>query len=64
MISTIRNVFRPPCHMAIAKQELEEAKRDLLTAQAYREHYQHTERMLVERINRLSAMLKPEGSAA
>lgn len=50
--------------MAIAKQELESAKRDLLTAQAYREHYQHTERMLVERINRLSAMLKPEGGGA
>lgn len=60
MKELIRKLFAKPSHTELAQRELDDAQRDLLTAQACREHYQHTERMLFDRINRLKATLSTE----
>lgn len=61
MIHTIKELFRKPSASVIAQRELEDARRDLLTAQSNREYYVHAENMLHERIKRLEAVRRAEG---
>ena len=50
-------IFRPPSHLEVAAKQLDEAQRDLLTAQQNREYYAAMEIMLQGRIGRLAAFI-------
>lgn len=50
-------IFRPPSHLEVAAKQLDEAQRDLLTAQQNREYYAAMEGMLQARIARLASTL-------
>lgn len=53
MFNWLFDLFRKQNHMRIARESLQTAQIELLQAQHCREHYQHTEDMLHERIGRL-----------
>jgi hypothetical protein len=50
-------IFRPPSHLEVAAKQLDEAQRDLLTAQKNREYYAAMEVMLQGRISRLATFI-------
>ena len=64
MINIIKELFRKPSASVIAQRELEDAQRDLLTAQSNREYYAHMENMLGERIKRLQAVRRAQEGVA
>jgi hypothetical protein len=49
--------FRPPSYLEVAAAQLDEAQRDLLTAQQNREYYAAMEVMLQGRITRLASFV-------
>ena len=50
--------YAKPTPLEQASAELEQAKRDLLTHAAYREHYVALETMLKQRVTRLAAAVQ------
>jgi hypothetical protein len=50
-------IFRPPSYIEVAAKQLDEAQRDLLTAQKNREFYSAMESMLQSRVGRLASFL-------
>lgn len=56
-MTLLPRIFRPPSHLEVAAKQLDEAQRDLLTAQQNREYYAAMEGMLQARIARLAGTL-------
>lgn len=54
------SMFRKPSAASMAVAELEDARRQLLTAAANREYYSSMESMLTRRIERLTALVNKE----
>lgn len=61
-LEQIRQIFQPPSAEVMALRQLEDAKRYLLKAHAYREEAEATVQMYEERITRLTLTVQAVGS--